>query len=343
MEFHCYYDWKQLPQSATAIFAQAEKNSIFLSRPWFETLAASIPSDQTLLLACVEENESLLALLPLVKNKAGNYHALKHRYTPRFSLLLSDEKQEQVLSCLARGLAGLPVSIMQLEPVLEGDNGVDAFQQALQQENFYCGRSFRHFNWIYRLQGKRYAEYIAERPARLKNTIVRKQRKLQREHGCEFRMYIGNDVPAAMPDYYAPYTASWKANEQYMEFLDNMVEVFSRQGWSRLGVLYVKKQPIAAQLWFVHEGKASIFRLAYDEAWKKYSPGSLLTRYMMEYVIDIDRVDEIDFLTGNDAYKQDWMTERREYQALICEKRIKPVSVYKRVISRIKSIFNHRI
>jgi len=41
----------------------------------------------------------------------------------------------------------------------------------------------------------------------------------------------------------------------------------------------------------------------------------------MEYVIDIDKVDEVDFLTGNDAYKQDWMSERRQRYALSCVKK----------------------
>ena len=43
-----------------------------------------------------------------------------------------------------------------------------------------------------------------------------------------------------------------------------------------------------------------------------YSPGSILTQYLMRYAIDTDKVTEIDFLTGNERYKQDWMTVRRE-------------------------------
>ena len=41
------------------------------------------------------------------------------------------------------------------------------------------------------------------------------------------------------------------------------------------------KVDAAAQLWFFVQGKASIFRLAYDEEWKRYSPGSILTAYLM--------------------------------------------------------------
>jgi CelD/BcsL family acetyltransferase involved in cellulose biosynthesis len=81
-----------------------------------------------------------------------------------------------------------------------------------------------------------------------------------------------------MSDYYSLYNSSWKANEQYVDFLDGIVEGFSIQGWSRLAVLYVKGQSVAAQLWFVLHGKANIFRLSYDEAWKQYSVGSILTK-----------------------------------------------------------------
>jgi CelD/BcsL family acetyltransferase involved in cellulose biosynthesis len=165
-------------------------------------------------------------------------------------------------------------------------------------------------------------------------------RKLDREHGYEIRLFTGDEVPQAMPDYYTVYSASWKANEQYVEFLDGIVEYFSRPGWSRLAVLYVKGQPIAAQLWFVLHGKANIFRLAYDEAWKNYSPGSILTRFLMEYVIDTDKVEEIDFLTGNDTYKQDWMSDRRERFALSCVKSVKPAGACQRLVESLKSMLN---
>ena len=64
--------------------------------------------------------------------------------------------------------------------------------------------------------------------------------------------------------------------------------------------------------------KASIFKLNYDKAWKQYSPGSILMAFLIQHVIDNDKVGEIDFLTGNDAYKQDWMSERRERWRLNC-------------------------
>jgi len=90
------------------------------------------------------------------------------------------------------------------------------------------------------------------------------------------------------------------------------------------------------------QDKASIFRLAYDEEWKRYSPGSILTAYLMRHVINIDKVEEIDFLTGNEPYKQDWMTERRErYRVHFIKPKdsIKPDGFWIKTIQLVKRVF----
>ena len=340
MKFACYSDWDQLPGSANTLFEQGEKDSLFYSRPWFENLATALDADESMLLACVQDGNMLLAMLPLIKSSGKNYVSLKHRYTTHYSLLLADpgtdQQSQQILTCLAEGLKQLPLRSLLLEPVAADDSRVVGLQDSMEAAGYQCESMFRTYNWIYRVQGQSYKEYMAARPARLRNTIARKQRKLEREHGYDIRLYTGNEVPQAMPDYYAVYTASWKANEQFVEFLDGIVAGFSRPGWSRLAVLYVEGKPVAAQLWFVLRGKASIFRLSYDEAWKQYSPGSILTSFLMEYVIDTDKVREIDFLTGNDTYKQDWMSERRERVALSCVNTEKPAGKVKRFVASMK-------
>lgn len=343
MKFVCYADWGELPESANALFAQGEKTSIFLSRPWFETLAArGLAADQAMLLACVVDGEKVMAILPLARSAGNTWYALSHRYTPFYSLLLAGDDRPAVLDCLVQGLSRLPVDALLLEPVADDDDRLHDLQQAMAVAGFRFYRRFRLYNWIYRVQGQSYAEYMASRPARLRNTIARKQRKLEREHGYAIRLYCGDEVPRAMADYYTVYDASWKANEQYTDLVDRMVAGFSTRGWSRLAVLYVAGRPIAAQLWFVLHGKASIFRLAYDEAWKPWSPGSILSAYLMAYVIDTDKVEEIDFLTGNDAYKPDWMSERRERFALSCVKSVKPAGRYEQVMTALKNLFRAR-
>ena len=319
MEFVCFASLDELPASADALFAEGAKRSIFLSRPWFDNLTAHAEKNgEKSRFACVVDQGEVRAILPLAESGDGNWRSLHHRYTSFFSLLLAAEDRRRTVACLTEGLFALPCTGLLLEPIGDDDAAITDLQRAFEAAGCHCERNFRFYNWILRLDGQSFDDYLASRPSRLRNTIRRKQRKLQREHALEIRLHIGDEAPRAMADYHAVYRASWKANEQYKNFLDGMVERFSSVGATRLGVLHADGQPVAAQLWFVMHGKASIFRLAYDEQWRPYSPGSILTSHLMRHVIDIDGVSEVDFLTGNEAYKQEWMSLRRERWALGC-------------------------
>ena len=72
MEFTCYTSWTQLPASADALFAQAEVDSVFFSRPWFENLVNHALEDgQSMLLACVVDGDRVRAILPLMTHDGG--------------------------------------------------------------------------------------------------------------------------------------------------------------------------------------------------------------------------------------------------------------------------------
>jgi CelD/BcsL family acetyltransferase involved in cellulose biosynthesis len=108
------------------------------------------------------------------------------------------------------------------------------------------------------------------------------------------------------------YAASWKVLEPYAEFIPGLIRTCAEQGTLRLGLAYVDGEPAAAQIWIVHAGIASIYKMAYDQKFRDLSVGTYLTTRLMEFAIDVDKVTEIDYLTGDDRYKKDWMSHRRE-------------------------------
>jgi CelD/BcsL family acetyltransferase involved in cellulose biosynthesis len=85
-----------------------------------------------------------------------------------------------------------------------------------------------------------------------------------------------------------------------------------RRGWLRLGLLTIDEEVIAAQLWLVFGNTAYIYKLAYIKSFRNYSPGTILTNALVKHVIETDKVNKIDFLTGADSFKLDWMTVYRE-------------------------------
>jgi len=90
------------------------------------------------------------------------------------------------------------------------------------------------------------------------------------------------------------------------------MQAMAERGWLRLGLVWLGSVPIAAQIWIIKDGVASIFKLAYKEEHARLSAGSILTATLMRHALDVDRVKVVDYLTGDDAYKKDWMSHRRE-------------------------------
>ncbi|MBL8482108.1 MAG: GNAT family N-acetyltransferase, partial [Rhodocyclaceae bacterium] len=101
------------------------------------------------------------------------------------------------------------------------------------------------------------------------------------------------------------------------EFIPGLVRMLAETGRLRLGIAWLDDKPIAAQIWVVNHGKAGIYKVGFDEAYAAYSPGTLLTAHLMERVIDVEHVREVDYYIGDDAYKNTWMTHRRERWGII--------------------------
>ena len=68
----------------------------------------------------------------------------------------------------------------------------------------------------------------------------------------------------------------------------------------------------------MENGTAYIHKLAHIEAAKPLSAGTTLSAALFEHAIDIDRVELVDFGTGSDSYKRDWMEANRPRYRLTC-------------------------
>jgi len=161
-------------------------------------------------------------------------------------------------------------------------------------------------NWRTRTEGMGFEAYWAKRPSKLRNSAERKAKAA----GLEITIREGFDE-GGWADYEAVYEASWKPEEGSPAFLRALAERESAAGTLRLGIARKDGAPVAAQLWLVENGEATIHKLAYREEAKALSPGTVLSMAMFRHVLDRDRVRLIDYGTGDEPYKGDWMDERR--------------------------------
>ena len=190
---------------------------------------------------------------------------------------------------------------------------------ALQHAGYWADHYACFGNWYYPVNQRSFAEYLAERPSALRHTLERNRRKAGKAGALEIVIHRepGAALEEAIADFASIYAASWKGRESHPDFVVQLCRLAATQGWLRLGILRSQQVAVAAQIWLVYAGKANIFKLAYRPDLNHFSAGTLLTADMMRHVIEVDRVDEVDYLTGDDAYKRDWMTHRRERRGIV--------------------------
>jgi GNAT acetyltransferase-like protein len=210
---------------------------------------------------------------------------------------------------------------------------VDALTPALRSAGFFVRPYFMYENWFVRLNGRDFLRYLAGRPSQTTNTIKRRRKKLAAAHAHEIVLTREAD---RIRDFVTVYESSWKHAEPHPAFIPTLAATCAALGVLRLGILYVDGAPAAAQLWITTAKKALIYKLAYDERFRDYSVGSILSLEMFRQAIDEDRVEEIDYGVGSEPYKRDWMEDKRRLYGLAAFNLRTPLGLFRAGVERAK-------
>jgi hypothetical protein len=319
-----YSEVAALPAACVQLVESCASLQFDQTLEWYAVLAAHglERGQQICFYAAFDTQERAVALLPMRCVAATSWRtertlqALATYYSSLYAPILAPQADlVAVLGALCEALRADrgQWDVLDFAPLDEHAPATKALQEQLQRAGFRVHRYFRFGNWYLPTQQRSFEEYFASRASQLRNTVTRKGKKLRAN--ADVRIEVVTDIEALEPHlaaYQQVYAASWKVPEPFVEFVPQMVRALCQRGWLRLGVVYLGGTPIAAQLWFVKSGAAYIFKLAYDEQHQSLSAGSVLTTTLMTHVMDVDRVEVVDYLTGDDAYKKDWMSQRRE-------------------------------
>ena len=248
------------------------------------------------------------AVLPLQRTPSG-LSALANWYNFTWRPLVTPGGAA-LLSALARDLAGKSARLT-LSPLPDENGETVQLEAALRAAGWTTFRSQCDVNHVLPVNGRSYAEFLAGRPGQVRTTLKRKANKVTVTLETEFNS-------SSWAAYQAIYAESWKPGEGSPAFLRAFAQAEGAAGRLRLGLAYADGIPVAAQFWTVESGVAYIHKLAHTEGSKPLSPGTTLSAALFEHVIDRDNVDLVDFGTGDDGYKRDWMEVVRPRYLLDC-------------------------
>lgn len=198
-----------------------------------------------------------------------------------------------------------------LQPVPDEDGSATRLARAFGDAGWRVEVTRCDINHVLYVSGRSFDDYWASRPGPLRNTLKRKAKKIE----TKIVSYFDPQMWAA---YEAIYNASWKPGEDQPQMLRDFAQSEGDAGRLRLGLAFHEGEAVAAQCWTVEKGTAFIHKLAHLERMKNLSAGTTLSAALFKHTIDVDRVDVIDFGTGTQSYKADWMEQTRPRYLIDC-------------------------
>jgi len=299
--YHADLHEAQADPALAALFATGPGVTPFDRIDWLSLMAQECLTPARTLIA-VARDGAAIAALPLVL-RADGYGAVANWYSfiarPRGT-------GRTMLAAIMRSLTS--VGALSFAPLPEREAVL--LRDAACEAGWIAHLRHADHNHVLETGGSDFATWWAKRPGPLRETVRRKLRK------AAVTIRIATTFDAADWDAYdAIYAKSWKPAESSPRFLRRFAQAESAAGRLRLGLASIAGVPVAAQFWTIEDGTAFIHKLAHDPAAAAHSPGTLLSHAMFAMAFDGDRVGMIDFGTGDDGYKRDWMdTIRPRYR-----------------------------
>ncbi len=277
----------------------------FARQSWFALLQSH--GMQPLIAAAHDGDEAVV--LPLLEH-GGRLTPMTNWYAFTFAELRTANAPSELLAALARDLAKRAYRI-DFTKLAEEAGTLDRFRTAFAGSGWLTFAEPCDTNHVLPLNGRNYAAYLSDRPGQLRTTLKRKAKKVDVTLACQFD-------PADWAAYEAIYAESWKPEEGDPALLRAFAQSESAADRYRFALARHEGEPVAAQFWTVDGPAAYIHKLAHREVAKPLSPGTTLSAALFEHVIDVDGVQLVDFGTGDDPYKRDWMEQVRTRWRLTC-------------------------
>lgn len=282
-------------------------------RAWYDaTLAAALPARSVPVFCRVADGAVALPML----REGRRLRSLTTPYSLDWRPLAADPSDTAAVTHAGRDLAASlrhrpPAMLEALAPEAPG---TAPFLEGLRSGGIFA-LTYDHFgNWVEAVNAKDGAEgYLEGRPKVLRETIRRRTPRLLARTHLRVSEEPGRNLEAGIAAYEAVRARSWKPHEPAPNFDAILMRNLAAAGALRLGWLRSREDGavVAAQYWCVSGGRATLLKLAHDEAWREASPGTVLTALLLAEILGRGEVHELDLGRGDDPYKRLWADRRR--------------------------------
>lgn len=316
-----YSSLSDLPDHVVRLFRSASKENVYLSQNWFLNLEETTLDEFQRVRVFVAETQSgdraLVALCmkwpaPNQQGATSSPWALTSPYTIFYDVVCEPDVNDvdtligKIVEALVRDARS--ISTITLDCIRRDSPTFALLSKHLRANGFIVEEYFHFGNWYDVFMNTDFENYRQS----LKSGIRRLMNRVSHSKKTHFRLVeTAEELDSAIARYEALSLLRWSTPEPYEQFIRGLVYKAFEEKFLRFGLLEVKGEVVAAQIWLISNKNATIFKVAHDPAIKN-SIGSTLTLCLVKHVLEIDGVTEIDFGRGDDDYKKSWLRKRQE-------------------------------
>jgi len=338
-------DFLSLRQDWERIRSVNGEDNFYYSFDWYEAVCRFGAAPYcSLFILCIRDECGIVAILPcwIIKKKPrfiihNSLEFIGNIYSAyRGGMVLKGEETEAADAAVDFLLSERKRwDIAYLEFMPSRDPLLSALWQSFKKKSVITRKVEQYANVIVDIDlGQCSEDYWNSRKKSFRQHIRRYIKRLKRDGSAVILLTSHPDQPLdfAMDHYEDIYRCSWKEAECDPLFHRNLASYLLPKGKLRLFTLYFKPGapersddeflpvckgdatqyasegyiPIATAYCVVHGAYAGILKTAYSQDYAGYSPGTLLSWHVIQWLLDRDKTFVIDFQRDGDAYKYKW-------------------------------------
>jgi CelD/BcsL family acetyltransferase involved in cellulose biosynthesis len=306
------------------LYRQCARRTVFLSHAWFDAAWQWCGMYQELYVLCCERQGDLVGVLPLARHSTARAVAPRQTLeflavpdTQRCDLLVADDDVALVAAAFAEELVRRQADwdVLRLRALGDRTLAATTLAEALRIRGLACEVQVATTNpWV--ALDTEWASYYATRSRRLKKAVNLAANRLARAGRLEVA-WLGPDTAEAalahaLDAVIRISSKSWKTrtgnsldNVGPQAFIRRLTQHAHRNGWLSIWMLTLDKEPVAMEYQLVADGEVYALRSDFDISREELSPGSHLSRCMLEGLFG-HGFKRYYMGPGENAYKYRW-------------------------------------
>ena len=334
---YTFSDFLQAEGPWNAAVQTSLDNNIFLSWEWLSTWWKHFGAKRAFLLTAVTIDKRILAAMPLMKSTYSVFgmhltkiHFIGFPESDYHSFVLTKSEPEYVDMMLkhTNDLAS-HWDVIELNRIPETSETMKTIR-TISRPPFAFAENVEEGCPFVSLP-RRFEDYFSALSPHFRKNLKWRERRIRRDYRVDFQLCETIETASeGMKNLFHLSEKRWAqkgalgpfSDPRMRDFHSELAMSFVPRGWLVLGILNLDDEPVAAAYSFRYANKLYCYQSAFDPEFSKYGVGSLCEMYLIDRCIR-NRLEEYDFLRGEEPYKNHWNTlTRRNLRFIVTKKNI---------------------